>query len=321
MYNCGMDKNGSENSNGTSQPVKGGFNLPLGSKAGGLSFSVAVLINLLLGLFAGIIIGAFSLSGTEADKYISLLVSPIAIAITLTLSLTVAKQPPRKLLPLKTHPKYFVIGILLAFGALFSLSWINDLIVQLIQLMGYVPRDAFVPDVTGWKVVPVLITVAVIPAIMEEILFRGLILQNAESGMGTIRAVLVSGFCFSLYHGSVEQTVYQFILGCIFGFLAVRSHSIAPTVLVHFLNNAVIIIMLACGLCDETTGAFVVSDVVQIALYVVSALCLIGGLVWLFLCKEENKPCAKGGVREFFIWASVGIGIMALNWILGLFVQ
>ena len=295
--------------------------LPLGAKAGGLAFTAAVGFNLIISLLAGVIIAIFSLNGTEAESYISLLTSPIAIAIVLTLALTVAKQPAKKLLPVKTHPKYYLIGILIVFGALFSLSQVNEYIIQLFELMGYQRRASFVPDVTGWKVVPVLIVVAVIPAFMEEILFRGIILNNAEVELGTVRVVLVSGFCFSLYHGSVEQTVYQFIIGCLFGFLAVRSRSLGPLVLTHFVNNALIIILLACGAYDETTGALLISDGGLIALYVVSALSLIGGTVWLFLDKKLLRPCKQGGVKTFFIFAAIGIGVLVILWIAGLFVN
>ena len=294
--------------------------LPLGAKAGGLSFSAAVVFNLFISLFAGVIIVVFSLKGTEAESYISLLTSPIAIAIVLTLALTVAKQPVKKLLPVKTRPKYYLIGILIVFGALFSLSQINEYIIKLFELMGYQRRPNFVPDVSGWKVVPVLIVVAVIPAFMEEILFRGIILNNAEEELGTVRVVLISGFCFSLYHGSVEQTVYQFIIGCLFGLLAVRSRSLGPVIVTHFINNALIIIMLACGAYDEA-GELIISNGGLIALYVVSALSLIGGTVWLFLDKKLLRPCKKGGVKTFFIFAAVGIVVLAILWIAGLFVN
>lgn len=296
------------------------FTLSLGAKAGGLSFTATVILNLLLSLIAGVIIAIFSLSGTEAESYIALLTSPIAIAIVLTLALTVAKQPAARLLPLKTHPKYYLIGVLIVFGALFSLSQVNEYIIELFELMGYQRRASFVPDVTGWKVVPVLIVVAVIPAFMEEILFRGIILNNAEGELGSVRVILVSGFCFSLYHGSVEQTVYQFIIGCLFGFLAVRSRSLGPVILTHFINNALIIILLACGAYDENTGAMLISKGGEIALYVVSAISLIGGVVWLFLDKTPLEKGRKGGVKIFFIFAAIGIAAQAILWIAGLFV-
>lgn len=309
---------GMENNAYNDQAPQSGRFIPLGSKGAGLSYTTVVLANLIVSIILSGVILIFSLGETEAAKYLSLLASPIAIAVTLTLTVKVAKQPLKRLLPVKCRPEFYAIAVLLAFGALFSLSWINDGIVKLLELIGYKQRESFVPDVSGWKVLPVLITVAVIPAIMEEALFRGILLQNVEEEAGTVRAILISGFCFSLYHGSVEQTVYQFIVGCIFGFLAVRSRSVVPGMLFHFLNNAVIIVMLACGAYDEA-GALIVSRGGEIALYITSALALIGGLVWLYLIKSEVKPCQKGSVKTFFMWAAIGIGAMAIIWIIGLF--
>ncbi len=325
MYNQSMSKNSNpqnfsdrQNYNAPRQP-RYRLELPLGARAGGLSYSVAVLINLFVGLIMTGAIMIFSLGGTEAEKYLSLLASPIAIAVLLTLVLKVAKQPARRILPVKTHPKYYLIGLLLIFGLLFSLSSVNEYLIRLFELLGYQRRDPFVPDISGWRVVPVFIVVAIIPPVMEEIFFRGILLQNTEEEVGSLRAVLLVGFCFALYHGSVEQTIYQFICGCVFSFLTVRSRSVLPSVMMHVVNNGLIILFMACGLTDPVTGDIVMSQGAFIAVTVLSALSLIGGLVWLILDKTATKPRQKGSVKTFFIFASVGVGIMALSWILGIF--
>ena len=293
--------------------------LPLGSKAGGLSFSVTVISFLLVSLIAsGIIV--VSKMGTESEgaKYISYLASPVAIGITLTLALTVAKQPARRLMPIKTHPKYFVIALLLIFGLLFSLNSVNEWLIKLFELIGYRRKASMVPDVSGWNIVPALLVVAVLPAVLEEILFRGILLNNVGEEAGSVRAIFIAGFCFSLYHGSVEQTIYQFICGCLFAFLAVRSRSIAPTVVAHFINNALIIILMACGLFDGN-GELVMSKTAEIIVSVLSAVSLIGAVIWLILDKTEVKIKQKFGVVKFWLFAAIGVVAMTVLWIVGLF--
>ncbi len=301
------------------QNGRNNFTLPLGAKAGGLSYTVTVIVSLLINLIASGIITAGSLNGTDAAKYISVLISPLAIAVTLVLALKTAKQPVKSVLPVKAHPKYFLIGVLLIFGLLFSLNSVNEWFIKLLELMGYTRRQSFLPDYSGGKVVAVLITYAVIPAVAEEILFRGILLNNAEEGVGTVRAMFLSGFCFSLYHGSVEQTIYQFICGCLFALLALRSRSVTPTVVIHFINNALIIILYAAGAMDAATDALMISKAAETAITVLSALSLAGAVVWLILDKTPLKKCAVGGVKQFFIYASVGIGAMALMWVASLF--
>lgn len=283
-----------------------------------MSYSVTVIANLLVSIVASVIIIAGALRGTDAEKYISVLVSPIAIAITLALTLKVAKQPARAILPLKTHPKYYVLGVLLIFGLMFSLLYANEYLIKLFELMGYERRKNPLPDITGWRIAPVLLVIAVLPAVAEEIIFRGILLNNAEEGAGTVRAIFLSGFCFALYHGSVEQTVYQFICGCLFAYLTVRSRSLAPTVVIHFLNNAVIIVLMACGVIDES-GMLIMPKTAEIVISVLSAVSLIGAVVWLILDKKPRKLSTVGGVKNFFIFASVGIGAMIVVWITGLF--
>lgn len=296
--------------------------LPLSSKGGGLAFSASVTINLIISLIASAIIGASGITGTDAAKYISYAVSPIAIAVTVILALCLCKQPIRKVMPVKCHPKYYLIGLMLIFGLLFSLSSLNEYLIKLFELMGYQRRQSTVPDLSGWNLLPAIIVIAVLPAILEEALFRGIVLNNIEGQAGSVSSVFLVGLIFSLYHGSVEQTVYQFICGCLFTLLAVRSKSVLPTVVIHFINNALILILTSCGAVDAN-GSLAIPQGWNIGLTVASALCLVGAVVWLILDKKVKGDIIRaesGGVKTFFLFASVGIGVTALTWILGLFV-
>ena len=88
----------------------------------------------------------------------------------------------------------------------------------------------------------------------------------------------------------------------------------------HFINNALIVIFAACGLLD-VSGNLIVSSGGEIALIVTSAVSFIGGMVWLVLDKKSVIKCRKGAVKSFFIFASVGIAIMGVMWILSFFVR
>lgn len=286
---------------------------------GGTAFSINFFFYILIYLIALLVVSACSLSGTNGAKYIGYLVSPIAILCTCAVMCKWRSISAKSLFPVKTKPKYYLIGLLLIFGLMFSLSYANEYFVRLLELMGYTRSNSTLPDLSGGKVVLALIVIAVIPAIAEEILFRSLILFNVEKSMGTVRTIFVIGMCFSLYHGSAEQTIYQFICGCMFAFLALRSRAITPTVLIHFLNNAIIIIMYACNLVNEA-GAIIMPKGAEITLIVLAALSLIGALVWLIFDDAPAKPCQKGGVKSFFVWAAFGIVGTCAIWVAGLFV-
>ena len=82
-----------------------------------------------------------------------------------------------------------------------------------------------------------LISVAVIPAITEEMFFRGVILSKLTD-FGASFAIIVSSLLFSLMHGNFVQIPFTFFLGLVFGYLTVYSGSMFPAMLIHFFNNA-----------------------------------------------------------------------------------
>ena len=248
----------------------------------------------------------------ESDwyKYISYLLPQISFAAACLIYFRRSKQPVREVYrPAKWY--YFLIALTLQFGLLFSLNFLNEYFVKFLELFGYhASMNDTIPDLSGWNLLPAILVIALLPAIFEETLMRGCVLGSMErSGWGTVSAVLVSGALFSLFHGNPEQTIYQFLCGAAFALLALRSGSILPGMMAHFLNNAVILIMTSCG---ADPSALPLGG--EIALYVLSGVCLVGSL-GLLLFEKRN---VRGGVREgkqFFLAASVGMLVCAVEWI------
>lgn len=297
------------------------INPRLNSATGGIAYSAAAFTYFIVLFVVSLILKLTALdSKSDAYLYISYLVSPAAISLSVFGVLKFRKISFKSIVPVKCNPKYFLIAALLIYGLVFALSWVNGVSVKFFELFGYKQREAgsYLPDLSGGKVVLALLVIAVLPALFEELLFRGIILNSCENGAGTVRTVFLVGFCFSLFHASPEQTVYQFITGCAFAFIALRSGSILPSVLMHFINNALIVIFAACGLFDEA-GNLIISTGGNIALIVTSAVALIGALVWLILDKTPVKKCEKGGVKSFFFCAAPAIAVFGIVWIVSLF--
>ncbi len=297
------------------------INPRLNSATGGIAYSAAAFTYFIVLFVVSLILKLTALdSKSDAYLYISYLVSPAAISLSVIGVLKFRKISFKSIVPVKCNPKYFLIAALLIYGLVFALSWVNGVSVKFFELFGYKQREAgsYLPDLSGGKVVLALLVIAVLPALFEELLFRGIILNSCENGAGTVRTVFLVGFCFSLFHASPEQTVYQFITGCAFAFIALRSGSILPSVLMHFINNALIVIFAACGLFDEA-GNLIISTGGNIALIVTAAIALTVALVWLILDKTPVKKCEKGGVKSFFFCAAPAIAVFGIVWIVSLF--
>jgi sodium transport system permease protein len=85
--------------------------------------------------------------------------------------------------------------------------------------------------------VPVMVAIALFPAIAEEAAFRGFVLSGlANSGSRTV-AVLGSAFAFGLMHLNPYHVIAATVLGCVIGFATLESGSILVGALFHLVNN------------------------------------------------------------------------------------
>jgi membrane protease YdiL (CAAX protease family) len=86
-----------------------------------------------------------------------------------------------------------------------------------------------------------LLVFALLPAIIEEIAFRGFILTGLRRRLKPWSAIVLSSFLFALYHMNVFQVLPAFVLGLVLGLLALWSNSIVPGMLFHLLYNGVLL--------------------------------------------------------------------------------
>jgi membrane protease YdiL (CAAX protease family) len=86
-----------------------------------------------------------------------------------------------------------------------------------------------------------LVQFALLPAVCEEILFRGVLARSLGRRTSLAAAAAISAVVFAAYHVSAVQALPTLTLGLALGALAIRADSIAPTVVAHALNNAMAI--------------------------------------------------------------------------------
>ncbi len=295
---------------------------PDGLKESGFSFSLAVGLVMLLSLVLTLIAGACGADGSNQPdwlRYVSYLLPQLCFAAAAVVWFRRGKTHPRTVYrPCKWY--CFPLALVLQFGLLFSLGELNSFLVELLAKAGYTESGAGLTEtmLRGWYLLPTLLVAAVLPALFEETVFRGaLALGVKKEGWGTGSAVLITGALFALMHGSPEQTVYQFACGACFALLAVHADSILPGMLAHLANNAVIIVLSACGINSFFASLPLAGYVV---LVVLAALVLCGCILFFALTERkrarEEKPFAARGGKRFFLAAAIGIGLCALQWIM-----
>lgn len=88
-----------------------------------------------------------------------------------------------------------------------------------------------------------LLNIALVPAICEELLFRGYILRAFEKSWGPIVAVLISGLIFGMFHIQLGNILPLATLGVILALMTWLSGTIWPAVVAHFINNGAAVLV------------------------------------------------------------------------------
>ena len=186
------------------------FTGPNEEKASGLSFSVAIVaqyVFTLLFLIAARLCGGLK-EGYESKDwflYFSYFIPQTAFAVT-AFTYFSRTETSVKAVAKKPRAIYFCIAITLQLGLL-SLSSVNGLFLKWLERFGYTPASPAVPSMSGAKIIPALLFIAVLPACLEELFFRGIVFHGMKK-FGNVAAVLASAGLFALYHQSPAQTIY-----------------------------------------------------------------------------------------------------------------
>jgi membrane protease YdiL (CAAX protease family) len=132
---------------------------------------------------------------------------------------------------------------------------------------------------------------AVLPAVCEELAFRGFILTGLRRRFRTGTAVVISSFLFALSHMNVFQFLPSFVLGLVLGVLAVRAGSVLPGMAYHLVHNGLLI-----GLtCAEQLAGLPEELTTPLMRFVLVSLCV--GLAALVLWRlVRAAPAAPPGV-------------------------
>ena len=99
--------------------------------------------------------------------------------------------------------------------------------------------------VTALEALPVgivFLVIAIIPALCEELFFRGFLLNGLRTSMRSRAAIVCCGAAFGAFHFFIFKFISTALLGIILGWLCWRSRSIWPAILAHALHNGLLVV-------------------------------------------------------------------------------
>ena len=213
---------------------------------------------------------------TSVVSVLSFLVAAIVLWILLRLGKKQNYQPTYWRWNITPYAPFLIMATV---SANFAMSEINALLISLLS-----PNVSMDIMMTGGVTVNVMeifmlfVSTAVIPAIVEEIMFRGIILTNLiPYGRGT--AIICSAFLFGLMHMNPSQFFYTTLMGIFLGYIYVRTRSIWICVLIHFVNNSLGILQQIFYQYFDTARYFKLESILMLsvaALGIISMAVLFG---------------------------------------------
>ena len=186
------------------------------------------------------------------------------------------------------------MSVLLIFGLMYAFSPLADTFVSAVYLTGSGGSGSD-PETEGMLIFAILylIGVAVLPAVAEEMLYRGVIMQGLLE-WGKVPAILVSSVMFSFMHGSFNQMLYQFLVGVAIATVVVETRNYAVGSVMHFANNALAGLVGLMDMLPDTLRSPKVYFVYVAFACVLAVVCLIAaGLYFGKLAVARAKGQVK----------------------------
>lgn len=152
-----------------------------------------------------------------------------------------------------------------------------------LQLLGYTYTVGGGTIYSGPEVLILeIVTGAMFPAFFEEITNRGVLLAALDNEKSDRVKILFMGAFFGVFHQNVPQFFPTMIIGVIIAYMAVKSQSILPGMIVHFINNFVITLSdygsqtgSPVGQITNFVSSFVYSNVIVLVVSVAVAVWLM----------------------------------------------
>ncbi|HEY3370578.1 MAG TPA: CPBP family intramembrane glutamic endopeptidase [Prolixibacteraceae bacterium] len=135
-----------------------------------------------------------------------------------------------------------------------------------------------------------ILKIVIMAPVIEELIFRGIIMHGLMRNYSKFTAVFVSALLFALFHLNPWQFAATFILGILLGILMLRTRNIYLCILGHALNNGLVLTTMQYGGEIQKLSFFQSSKSNQL---IISTLVASVALMLIFYLSRPLKSSAN----------------------------
>ena len=188
--------------------------------------------------------------------------------------------------PMKLGSFLALLCLFISGQSLFSI--IATMQESILNAFGLTAMDAVESATMGYDTLSMFLYATLGAPIMEEIIFRGLVLRHLQP-YGKGFAIVMSAFLFGIFHGNLVQIPYAFLVGLVLGYVAVE-YNIVWAMVLHMINNLVLGDLITRVLPDMT-GDMVLSLLIM-------GGSLVAAVLLLVRLKDIQAYCQENPIRD-----------------------
>lgn len=188
--------------------------------------------------------GSESLLATTVLVQVGLILTPCVI-----MAMLLTRSPRRAMRIHRTQWSHVVAAVLIGFALHPTYQALGKAIMEIFPISSetLLILKQFEGKILSQELWVLLLTLALLPAICEELAFRGFVFGGLLRKQGVLRAIVVSSLLFGFTHAVLQQSIAASLMGLVLGLIAWRTGGVFCTIVVHAVNNGLSLTMAWCG--------------------------------------------------------------------------
>lgn len=288
----------------------------LTAKDSSIAFCISLLLNIVGSTIFVIIFAAiasivmkkqFDITEFNKNAYLYAILAIFVSSFNLLTFLLVNKNKNNTI---TFKPKVSKILIFIILGAA-----LNILLTPIINVLDYgldklgVPAHNLGYTLDTQNYIISLFSLALLPAIFEELLFRGLIFKGLKK-YGKAFSIITTTLMFTLFHMSIRQTLFPILFGLTLGFVMYKENNLIYCIILHFMNNFTTLTLSYLNISiDFNMLAYIIVAIAIAVMYlaIILTLTIKNNIKESPLLKNEKTYLYSTLAISFVVWIFIGI--------------
>lgn len=258
-------------------------------KKGTIPATGDVLISLIVLLLAIIYLGGMISMRNQfiGTAIIQLMIVAVPLALTWYM-----KSDVKKLFSLQKPWKKTIAGSFLLYVGTYLAMFMLSIVLSKLLPNHLEGLEMAFDEMMKQPFVLLVLVIAVMPAIGEELLFRGLVFGSMRHKYKVGWAIFFSALLFGAYHTNLVKLIPTGLLGACFAYIVYKSGSIFISMFLHFTNNFLSVIAMKYPETMEKVLPFMVKEelsIIELMIMLVLGIVFVAAGLFLINRKKEDK--------------------------------